>query len=50
LCPFLLDHYNLLAEAAEKELSQLDEKLFFEVFSPHRKAAKKQINRERKQL
>jgi len=39
---------NLLAEAAEKELSQLDEKLFFEVFSPHRKTAKKRTHRERK--
>lgn len=35
---------NLLADAAEKELPQLDEKLFFDVFSPHRKAAKKRTH------
>ena len=32
---------ELLATAAEKQLPQLDEKLFFEVFSPNRLAAKR---------
>lgn len=35
---------DLLAAAAEKQLRQLDEKLFFEVFSPHRTTAKKRTN------
>ena len=35
---------DLLAAAAEKELSQLDEKLYFEVFSPNRTSAKKRSN------
>lgn len=32
---------DLLTAAAEKQLRQLDEKLFFEVFSPHRSTTKK---------
>jgi hypothetical protein len=35
---------DLLAAAAEKQLPQLDEKLFFEVFSPHRASVKKRKN------
>jgi type II secretory pathway predicted ATPase ExeA len=35
---------DLLAAAAEKELSQLDEKLYFEVFSPNRTTDKKRSN------
>ena len=35
---------DLLAAAAEKELSQLDEKLYFEVFSPNRTTARKRSN------
>jgi general secretion pathway protein A len=35
---------DLLAAAAEKQLPQLDEKLFFEVFSSHRASAKKRKN------
>ena len=35
---------DLLAAAAEKELSQLDEKLYFEVFSPNRTTAEKRSN------
>jgi hypothetical protein len=33
---------NLLAAAAEKQLPQLDEKFFFEVFSTHRRVLKKE--------
>lgn len=35
---------DLLAAAAERQLSQLDEKLYFEVFSPNRTTAKKRSN------
>lgn len=39
---------DLLNAAAEKQLPQMDEKLFFEVFSPHRSAVKRKQNYERK--
>ena len=39
---------DLLAAAAEKKLPQLDEKLFFEVFSLRQTAVKKKQNEERK--
>lgn len=35
---------DLLAAAAEKELPQIDEQLYFEVFSPHRTITKKRSN------